>query len=77
MCRGCLTNSLRDIIWGDLVSGTSRGVDALIAAVGIATGVGTFLRLWDMIEALDDISNSIMVLATTGFGILFNILKDI
>ncbi len=47
-----ITNSLRDIIWGDLVSGTSRGVDALIAAVGIATGVGTFLRLWDMIGGI-------------------------
>lgn len=44
-----ITNSLRDIIWGDLVSGTSRGVDALIAAIGIATGVGALLGIWDIV----------------------------
>ena len=47
-----ITNSLRDIISGDLVSGTSRGVDALIAATGIATGVGAFLKIWAMAGGL-------------------------
>ena len=42
-----ITNSLRDIISGDLISGTSRlKLDALIAATGIATGVGVLLQIW-------------------------------
>lgn len=41
-----ITNSIRDVISGDLVSGTSRGVDALISAAGIALGVGVFLNIW-------------------------------
>ena len=44
-----ITNSIRDIIGGDLVSGTSRGIDALISATGIAAGVGAFLKIWDTI----------------------------
>ncbi len=47
-----ITNSLRDIIWGDLVSGISRGVDAFIAAIGIATGVGVVLKIWNMIGGI-------------------------
>jgi len=41
-----ITNSIRDIISGDLVSGTSRGIDALISAAGIAIGVGVLLNIW-------------------------------
>lgn len=44
-----ITNSLRDIISGDLISGTARGVDAFIAAIGIATGVGVLLKVCDII----------------------------
>lgn len=47
-----IANSLRDIISGDLISGTARGVDALIAAIGIATGVGAFLKIWDIIGGI-------------------------
>lgn len=47
-----ITNSIRDIIWGDLVSGTSRGIDALIAAIGIAAGVGAMLKMWDAMGAM-------------------------
>lgn len=41
-----LTNALRDTINGDLVSGVARGVEALLASVAIAVGVGVMLTLW-------------------------------
>jgi len=44
-----ITNSVRDIIYGDLVSGTSRGMDAIISVIGIATGVGVLLNIWYLI----------------------------
>lgn len=47
-----ITNSLRDIISGDLISGTSRAVDALIAAIGIATGVGVLLQIWSKVGGI-------------------------
>lgn len=47
-----ITNSLRDVMSGDLVSGTSRGIDALIAAVGIGIGVGVLLNTWFIIGGL-------------------------
>lgn len=47
-----ITNSIRDIISGDLVSGTSRGVDALISAAGIAIGVGVLLNIWYIVGGL-------------------------
>lgn len=47
-----ITNSLRDIIAGDLVSGAARGVDALISAIGIATGVGALLKIRDIVGGI-------------------------
>lgn len=47
-----ITNSLRDIIAGDLISGTAKGVDALISAIGIATGVGALLKIREIIGGL-------------------------
>ena len=41
-----LTNALRDTINGDLISGVARGVEALLASVAIAVGVGVILTLW-------------------------------
>jgi len=38
-----LTNAIRDLIAGDLLSGVSRGAEALLVAVAIAGGVSTVL----------------------------------
>ena len=41
-----LTNAIRDILEGDLLSGSARILDAFLVAIGIAVGVGTVLTLW-------------------------------
>nr|MDA8213537.1 threonine/serine exporter family protein [Clostridia bacterium] len=41
-----VTNSIRDFISGDLISGTIRGVEALLASIAIAGGVGLGLSLY-------------------------------
>ncbi len=41
-----MTNAIRDTMKGDLVSGTSRLMEALLRAVGIATGVGIVLSVY-------------------------------
>ncbi len=40
-----IINALREIIAGDLVSGSARGFDALIVAASIASGVGVMLTI--------------------------------
>ncbi len=40
-----ITNSLRDVISGDFVSGVSRLIEALLIAVSIAVGVGIMMML--------------------------------
>ena len=40
-----ITNSLRDIIGGDYVSGLSRMIEALLIAASIAIGVGIMMML--------------------------------
>ncbi len=41
-----ITNAVRDSISGDLVSGLSRGAEALLIATSIAFGVGFVLKTW-------------------------------
>lgn len=41
-----LTNSIRDTVMGDLVSGTARGAEALLIAVSLAAGVGCILSIY-------------------------------
>lgn len=41
-----ITNAIRDTIEGNLLSGISRGIEALFIAISIATGVGIILKLW-------------------------------
>jgi uncharacterized membrane protein YjjP (DUF1212 family) len=41
-----ITNSIRDTIAGDLLSGVLGGVEALLVAVAIAVGTGIVMRLW-------------------------------
>lgn len=40
-----ITNSLRDIIGGDFVSGLSRMIEAILIAASIAIGVGVMMML--------------------------------
>ncbi|GKX29459.1 membrane protein [Vallitalea longa] len=44
------TNAIRDTIEGNLLSGISRGVEALIVAAAIATGVGVVLKLYYLLS---------------------------
>jgi uncharacterized membrane protein YjjP (DUF1212 family) len=41
-----LTNAVRDTLAGDMVSGTSKGIEAVVIAVSITSGVGVALKLW-------------------------------
>jgi len=41
-----LTNAIRDILDGDLLSGSARILEAVLVAIGIAVGVGIVLTLW-------------------------------
>jgi len=43
-----LTNAIRDTMSGDLVSGTARGVEALIITTAIVAGSGAMLKIWDL-----------------------------
>jgi uncharacterized membrane protein YjjP (DUF1212 family) len=40
-----ITNALRDIMGGQLVSGVARSAEALAVAIGVASGVGLVLGL--------------------------------
>jgi len=44
-----MTNAIRDTMRGDLVSGVSRGAEALLIAVALAIGAGVMLKLWLML----------------------------
>lgn len=41
-----ITNAIRDTISGDLLSGITRGAEAILIAVGIALGTGVILKFW-------------------------------
>jgi len=43
-----LTNAVRDTLAGDMISGTSKGIEAVIIAVSIASGVGVTIKLWTL-----------------------------
>ncbi len=47
-----ITNSIRDFLSGDLISGLSRMVEAVITAVSLAAGTGIILKLWTMIGGI-------------------------
>ncbi len=44
-----LTNAVRDTLAGDMLSGTSKGIEAVIIAVSIASGVGVAIKLWTVL----------------------------
>jgi len=41
-----VTNAIRDVIYEDLISGVARGLEALLSAMAIASGVALVLGLW-------------------------------
>jgi uncharacterized membrane protein YjjP (DUF1212 family) len=41
-----ITNAIRDTIAGDLVSGITRAIEAVLVAVAIAVGTGITLKIW-------------------------------
>lgn len=41
-----ITNSIRDFLSGDMLSGLARAAEAFIIAISLATGVGMVLKLW-------------------------------
>lgn len=42
-----ITNSIRDFLSGDMLSGLARMTEALLTAVALATGAGAMLAIWD------------------------------
>lgn len=47
-----ITNSIRDFLAGDMVSGLARLAEALLTAVSLASGAGVMLKIWDMIGGI-------------------------
>ncbi len=45
-----ITNSVRDTIEGDLVSGLARGIEAFLLAAALAVGAGSALKLADILS---------------------------
>lgn len=41
-----ITNAIRDTISGDLVSGITRGIEAIFTAIAIALGTGLIFKIW-------------------------------
>lgn len=44
-----ITNSIREFLTGDMLSGLARMVDAFLTAVSLAAGAGIILKLWYVI----------------------------
>ncbi len=78
-----ITNSMRDIIYGDTNSGINRIVQVLLSALAIAMGTAAAWHVtepvYGLIETVDAVSYSFWVqgiavyIACTGFFILFNV----
>ena len=47
-----LTNSIRDIMNGDFISGTARLIESLITAVAVAAGVGVVLSICNILGGI-------------------------
>lgn len=44
-----ITNSIRDFLSGDMLSGLARLMEAVLTAVGLACGAGVILKVWEML----------------------------
>lgn len=47
-----ITNSLRDFLSGDMLSGLARGAEAIAVAISIAAGVGMVIKIWHSIGGI-------------------------
>ncbi len=47
-----ITNSIRDFLSGDMVSGLGRMAEAFLTAVSLAAGAGIVIKLWDMLGGI-------------------------
>jgi uncharacterized membrane protein YjjP (DUF1212 family) len=76
-----LTNSIRDLLSGDILSGLTRLAEAVLIALSLATGVGIVLKIWTMAGTQPSADAASLPLAVTvllgtlsvpGFSILFH-----
>lgn len=44
-----ITNSMREFLAGDIISGVARLAEAFLVAISLATGAGIIFRIWSMI----------------------------
>lgn len=44
-----LTNAVRDTLAGDMLSGATKGIEAFIIAISLASGVGVSIKLWTIL----------------------------
>ncbi len=81
-----ITNSIRDFLSGDILSGVSRMVESIIIATSLAAGAGILIKLWSIINA-EPVASShleanllfaafIGFLPTLGFSIIFHVPKQ-
>ena len=47
-----ITNSIRDFLTGDMLSGLARMVEAMLTAVSLAAGAGIILKIWDVLGGI-------------------------
>lgn len=44
-----ITNAVRDTLAGDMLAGVSKGTEAVIIAVSLASGVGFMIKIWGLL----------------------------
>ncbi len=44
-----LTNAIRDTLAGDMLSGVSKGMEAVVIAISLASGVGAAIKIWTLL----------------------------
>jgi len=79
-----ITNSIRDLLSGDMLSGLARMAEAFVVAVSLATGAGIVIKLWSFMgistETVSQSNEMVISLimgffATLGFCILLHVPK--
>ena len=77
-----LTNSIRDLLSGDILSGLTRLAETVLIALSLATGVGIILKIWTMAGSQTAADTATLPFAVTvllgtlsvpGFSILFHV----
>ena len=44
-----LTNSIRDFLSGDMLSGVARLMEAMLTAISLAAGAGVVIKIFDIL----------------------------